>query len=509
MRPEAPKERPSSSSTRSRRTLVNSSVAIASLVLGASLIGWAASNGIGDLASLIPNNDTTTEGSVPPGVPVGSRGEPRGFLTTPAELVHIAGQARDGVEPYATGVAELLDVANQPWADDLSRVESCPSADEPAWLDEDAGAPQLYAKAIAFHLTDEEGYADEVRDGLERIMSTVEVIELDPQRCRLVFAWGTPELVAAADLIEAYWADASCTGPTSAIYGEGQIGDGPCKELFQNWLVKNPYYVVSFSGFADQSNWGAAATTTMATVADYAWDRPDLRLVHRQPVGRDDDEWEEQALTPAEAYVQANQLALDRMNGYRVELHSNRSCDYLAGDQQHPDWPPAKSQITETGIIPEDARRDEFCNVPRYNGQYQNYPQIHLGNLIQQCELMLRRGDRSCYDNVEAEELPDFSFVDPAGDQRSTHLHAGRGSLERAVNAVIVDSSTEWGRPAALAVAYRYYRDHGRLGEVDAWQAYLEPGATAAQDLSFGNLTHGVAEGEPAPQPRVVAPPSD
>jgi hypothetical protein len=113
----------------------------------------------------------------------------------------------------------------------------------------------------------------------------------------------------------------------------------------------------------------------------------------------------------------------------------------------------ARLRLLVDGNIPEDARRDEFCNVPRYNGQYQNYPQLHLGNLIQQCELMLRRGDRSCYDNVQIEDRPDFSFTDPAGKQRTTRLHAGRGSLERAINAVIVDSHTEWGRPSALAVA--------------------------------------------------------
>ncbi|GIV82259.1 MAG: hypothetical protein KatS3mg051_1613 [Anaerolineae bacterium] len=54
-------------------------------------------------------------------------------------------------------------------------------------------------------------------------------------------------------------------------------------------------------------------------------------------------------LTPAEAYAHANQLALDRMNGYRVDYHSSVGCDFMSGDQQLPDFPPVKSQITEQG----------------------------------------------------------------------------------------------------------------------------------------------------------------
>jgi len=442
--------------------------------------------------------------SNPPEVAVG---ESRGYLTTPEELVEIAQRARDGDEPYATGVDELLEVAKIEWDYELDRTASCPSSNRPAWIDDGGGASSLYARALAYHLTGDERYADEVRDILERVMSNVETIETDPQRCRLIFGWGTPELVASADLIEAFWHGQTCAGPSSTVYGEGDMTEGDCKDLFQNWLVKNPYYVVSYAGLDAQSNWGAAATTTMAYIADYLWDRPEVDLVHREPRSRDSDDLVTEALGPGEAYAFANQLALDRMNGYSVDLHSNESCDTLDGDQQHPDWEPVKSQITESGIIPEDARRDESCNVPEYDGSYQNYPQLHLGNLIQQCELMLRRGDRSCYDNVDRTNLADYTYEGPNGEQRTTHLRPGRGSLERAINAVIVDSGTEWRRPSALAVAYRYYRDHHAFDGIEDWVTFLRPGAAAAQDLSFGNLTHALAEDEHAPLPPSVAPP--
>jgi hypothetical protein len=474
-------------------------------ILAVAVIGGL----IGAMALSAPT-PTAREATPSPSLPPqGVSGTSRGYLTTPGELEEIARRAGTGEEPYAAAVRSLLEEAQVEWDYRLRAVESCQSSDDPEWIDDSGGAAQVYARALAYHLTGEERYAAEVRDILERVMRTVEEIETDDQQCRLNFAWGTPELVAAADLIEAYWEGQTCSGPESTRNGDGGTVEGDCKDLFQNWLVKNPYYVVSLSGLGSQSNWGAAATTTMATIADYLWDRPDVVLVHRQPVGNDDDEWDDESATAAEAYRQANELAIERMNGHRVELYSSESCDYLRGDQQDPRWAPVKSQITETGILPEDARRDESCNIPKYNGEYQNYPQIHIGNLIQHCELMLRRGDASCYDNVDDVARPNYTFTDPDGVEVTTQLHAGRGSLERAINAVIVDSGTEWRRPSALAVAYRYYRDHQTLGEVDAWRPYLQPGASSAQDLSFGNVTHALADGDRAPVPPSVAPPAD
>ncbi len=490
-------------------------LATAVLILAAGvgvLLGFSALNGSPSPSrSIDPSAGQTAAGtgSAEASLPEGARGESRGYLTTPGELVDLAERARAGDDALAEAVESLVETAELEWDYQIDERATCPSPNEPEWLDDSEGASRLNARALAYHITGDERYASEVRDILERIMSTVVTIDLDEQRCRLVFGWGTPELVASADLIEGWWQGQTCTGPTSARHDDEGRGEGDCKELFQNWLVKNPYYLVSYTGIDGMSNWGAAGTTAMAYVADYLWDRPDVTLVHRQPLGRDDDEWDDVELSPGEAYAFANQLALDRMNGYGVDLHSNESCDYLRGDQQHPDWPPVKSQITETGIITEDARRDEFCNVPEYDGTYQNYPQIHLGNLIQQCELELRRGDRSCYDNVDKSDLPNYTFVGPDGENHETHLRPGRGSVERAINAVIVDSATEWTRPSALAVAYRYYRDHHALGGVDQWTRHLQVGASAAQDLSFGNLTHALADGDAAPPPPVVAPPSD
>jgi hypothetical protein len=336
-------------------------------------------------------------------------------------------------------------------------------------------------------------------------MNEIHTIALDEQQCPLNFAWGTPELVAAADLIEDYWHDSICAGPTSTLYTDKTFGTGRCKLLFQNWLVKNPYYITSYAASGAKSNWGAAATNATAYIADYVWDRPDVRLVHRHPPEM--NEGKDKVFTAAEAYVYANQLALERMNGYGVEYLSSSSCDFLDGKQQSNDWPVVKSQITESGMIPEDARREEFCNIPEYNGKYQNYPQIHLNNNIQQCELMLRRGNRACYDNIDMSEIPDFKFAGPDGELKTIHLYPGRGSIERAIDAIIVDSNTEWRHDSALEVAYHYYFLYHRFEGIERWFEQLNRPSACSQGICFGMLTHGFAPGETPQLPPTVPPP--
>lgn len=394
------------------------------------------------------------------------------------------------MEPYKTTVQDVLEWANKDWDYTMNAHENCSSPDRPAWNDNNEGTPILYAKALAYHLTGESRYAEDVKSILTSIMTEVTTIDMETERCRLVFGWGTPELIASADLIEDYWWNKDCSGPTKTMYADPEIGTGNCKQRFQIWLVKNPYYVVSYSAESSKSNWGAAATNTLAYIADYLWDRPDIVLIHRTPPLINGGK--ELKMSPAEAYAYANQLALDRMNGYGVEYGSSSSCDTLDGLQQNLQWPPVKSQITEMGIIPEDARRQQFCNIPAYNGEYQNYPQIHLGSNIQQCELMLRRGDSSCYDNVEETDIPNYTFVGPDGEPRTTHLYPGRGSIERAIKAIIVDSSTEWRHASSLEVAYRYYYSHHTLPGFEKWAAQLanQPDG-CSQDICFGALTHG------------------
>lgn len=431
----------------------------------------------------------------------------RGYMTTPEELAIIKQKADQGMEPYKSALIGVLSWAEKNWDYKLDTHQECQNSDRPAWNDNTDGTPILYAKALAYHLTNDSRYAEEVKNILQRIMTEVVTIDLDARQCRLNFSWGTPELVTSADLIEDYWKTKICTGPISTLYIDTTVRSGNCKALFQNWLIKNPYYTVAYLAESSKGNQGAAATTALAYIADYLWDRPEVLLLHRHPPQINNGQ--DIAFTPAQAFTHANRLALERMNGYGVEYDSSSSCDYLSGPQQSSQWPPVKSQIAENGIIPEDARREEFCNIPRYNGDYQNYPQVHLSNNIQQCELMLRRGDRSCFDNVDNTDLPEYSFVGPDGETKTTHLKPGRGSIERAIRAIIVDSNTAWDHDEALEVAYRYYHHYSTLPDFDQWFDELDRRNQCHQDVCFGTLTHGFARCETPTLPPTVPPPGE
>jgi len=402
---------------------------------------------------------------------------------------------------------DVLQWANMDWNYELRAQETCGNSNEPLWNNNGGGTPILYAKALAYHLTGDIRYAEAVKTILQRIMTEVISISVEENQCQLNFSWGTPELVASADLIEDYWKGRTCTGPTGTSYSDSEIGIGNCKSLFQNWLVKNPYYVISLSAERSKSNWGAAATNATAYIADYLWDRPEVLLVHRLPLEINGEGFV--IYSPSQAFVHANQLALDRMNGYGVEYGSSSSCDYLESIQQKDGLEPVKSQITEHGIIPEDARRQEYCNISQYNGVYENYPQLHLGHNIQQCELMLRRGDPSCFDNIETTDIPEYTFIGPDGNLKTTHLYPGRGSIERAIKAIIVDSGTEWRHDSALAVAFQYYYIHHTLSGFELWiSQFVGQPLECSQDICFGALTHGfsIMEEIPGLPPTVIPP---
>ena len=403
-----------------------------------------------------PRPSTTPTPTVTP-IPSGNS---RGYLITPRELAQVAAFARAGIEPHVTHVDRVIMFADEQWAYTIDAIATCSSADTPKWLDNNYGGGRLYARALAYHLMGEVSYAEETRQIINQIVVTVESIGSE-QQCMLNFGWGIPELVASADLIEGYWPPEE-------------------KRAFQEWLTI-PYRTVSWAAEASQGNWGAAGTNAIAHIADYLQDRPDITLEHRLP-----DELGGGAirLTPTEAYERANTLALDRMNGYRVDYHSSSACDYMSGNQQLPQYDPVKSQITAEGIIPDDARRAEYCNITTYNGSYQNYPQVHIGNLVQQAELQRRRGSTVLYDNIAQASILKYEFTDGNGDVHTTTLSAWRGSLKRAIHAIIA-ADTDWRHDEALAVAYGYYG----VGE---WVAAIDESLTCDQDACFGQLGIGL-----------------
>lgn len=436
----------------------------------------------------------------------------RGYLTTPAELQQIALKAEEGLEPYHTGYKDVLDWANKDWRFTPEQIVTCPGADQPAWLDEFGGAAIVYANGLAYHLTGNPQYARRVKKILDILMQSVrDVAEGDdfPERqCMLNLAWGIPEYLYAADLIDDFWADSTSVGPANYYPHDTLLTRGPSKKLFQNWLIKTAYYIVSKNDLGNH-NWGVAGSNLCLAIADYLWDRPEVIIHHRNPPWINDGE--PFYFHPDQAYHYIRKHVLDSMNGYTVSFWSRHSCDLLAkSDRNLPGLgPPVKGQITENGIVTQDARRQEWCNITRYNGEYQNYPQVHLDNLLAVAELLWRRGDDTVFTNIDTTDIPRFTYTDHRGNRYTTHLKPGRGSLRRALNAIIIDSQTPYKRGNGLWVAYRYYRfgQDTISADLQQWRKWLDFHARPSQGICFATMTHGFGEGEiPLPPPQLAPP---
>jgi len=410
-------------------------------------------------------------------------GSSRGYLTTPQELVQISVKAKQGVEPYASAYRQVIEYVNRPrkWPAPSGRV-TCPSPEQPGYLI--YGSQLVYAKALAYHLTGNLQYARDAQEGIEGLLNVSSFgapgNSAKPDRqCQLNLSWFVPGFIRAADLLEDY----------SAWRRSGT------KYLFQEWLAKVVYPTISFTAEVSVSNWGAAATNACTYIADYLWDRPDLTLVS---YNRLDAAEPTTARSPAEAYEHAIQLALGRMNGTRAEGKggSPHSCDLD---------PATKSMIRPDGGLPDELRRGSTgCGGGRIlQDDHSNmYSQTHLQNLVAQAELLLRRGDRRIYDNVQTTATR-LEYEDAVGVQHSVPLPQGRGSLKQAILFVLDRPSFQKVRAlkSAAEVAYRYYRCSAMLKAVKSTRPN-----SGGRAMSFETLTHGFAEGE-EPGPPPTAPP--
>ncbi|MGH8603036.1 MAG: hypothetical protein ACREXR_09790, partial [Gammaproteobacteria bacterium] len=393
-------------------------------------------------------------------------------------------KATQGREPYRSAYQDAIDYANRSWEwrTPSGRI-TCPSADEPAYLKH--GSILVYAKTLAYHLTGKEQYALDAKAEVEGLLNVTSFgkprnSKKPDRQCQLNLSWTIPGFIRAADLLENYpeW-------QRSGI-----------KRRFQNWLAEAVYPIISFAAESSTSNWGAAATNCSAYVADYLWDRSDLRLVSHN---RLDSKEPTTSRSPVEAYEHAIQLTLGRMNGTRAQGRggSSQACDLD---------PATKSMIRPDGGIPDDLRRGSAgCGGTRIlkNDASNMYTQTHLQNVIAQAELLLRRGDRRIYDNVQNDNLI-TGYNDPKHVQRSVTLPRGRGSLKQAILFVLDAPSFQRPRSlkAAAEVAYRYYRHPAMLRAV----LPTRPNR-GSRAMSFETLTHGFTGGEdPSPPPTVPSP---
>jgi len=396
----------------------------------------------------------------------------RGYVTTPTELKAVRAKADRGIQPYRSAVSQLLTFASTASPDNLddpvapnpeywpfppaAGKQECHGSGKPLFLAK--GSPLVQAKAFAYVITGDNRYAADVRKHLLELAGTDGYGGEEysgGNQCILNLSWYLPGWIIAADLIEDYkgWSAAD-------------------KRTFQEWLATEAYRKVEWASDHRSNNWGSAGSATAAMIADY------LNGSGIALVGWDDEERES-----AEAFERAKRRQIDRLNGNLYM--DNYGCPDSRGEGIRPDG----------GIPWELGRGKSRCSgrwIVKKDDSW-TYTMTFLQGALMHAELLLRRGDRSLYDNVTPE---------------------GAGSILKAIHFVVANpnnraKSVEWKETAKpqLEFAYRYYRDPAIGRELRVGQRNRYIGRRSVQMLHFGTLTHGFSPEETASSPPTIPPP--
>jgi len=382
----------------------------------------------------------------------------RGYVTTSQELATIAKKASNDIQPYRDARDKVLASAEDPsyWPyGTISGQQSCAKTLEPSYIGN--GAPLILAKAMAYHLTRDTNYAAAVR---EKILGLTDTSGYGGEKysgenqCILNLSWYIPSWIMAADLIEDY------SGWSSAD-----------KQTFQRWLAKEIYKKVDWASDKRSNNWGSAGSATSAMIADYL---EGSGILLRD---RDGKQW-----TPAQAFAEAKQRQVDRMNGN--SYMDNYNCHQAVG-------------IRPDGGIPEElARGSTGCNgrwIKDLDKSW-TYTMTYLQGAVTHAELLLRRGDDSLYRNITG---------------------SGAGSLSKAILFLLHNpndpgKSVPWkvsNDGPTLELAYRFYRDPYMAQQLGIGTKNRAICGKSGQMLHFGTITHGFAPNEEPGPPPTLSPP--
>lgn len=379
------------------------------------------------------------------------QGNSRGYTVTDTELAIVKQKAADNIEPYKASVAEIISDA------DSGSLKTFNAPDEQCDRQNDYhhNSQVILAKAMAYHLTGDSSYADQVVAGL--VDATNRSASGNPSgkgdQCNLNAAWYTQGVIQAADLMEGYsgW-------------------DSSKKRAFQDYLAESVYPYAEAAAHRG-NNWGTGGSAAAVYIADYLWDRPDLSL-------RDLDGNQR---SPSEAYTFDNNRQKARING----------TDHLDSDE----CGDAGGAIMPDGAIPIELVRDSSgCDseyIKELDGSY-TYTLTYLESVIQHAELLHRRGDNSLYDGTGP---------------------GGKGSILKGIMFVIdnpnnPEKSWDWKRSHlhSLDVAYKYYRDP-RLADQIGIGSNRNISGVCGQMFHYGTISHGFAEDENPTGPPIVSPP--
>lgn len=393
-------------------------------------------------------------------------GGSRGYLTTPDELRVIKQKADQYIQPYKASYDSLMSYVRSPsyWpVIDFTGVDVCGSRDSMQ-----DGAALVYAKTLAYHLTGDSSYAASARVHiLQMARSSAVSYEYGGggNGCPLTLSRHAAGYIVAADLLAGY------SGWTAAD-----------KTLFMDWLNNHVYHLVDWASDERSTNWGGDGSNAAGVLADYFANSG--RLLR----DRNGTQW-----TARDAYLEAKNMQLHRMNG--TNDHSTGAPYPRMKNSVCRNFQPTNTTdgyahgIQPSGGIPEETGRGSTgCSgtVLLDDDSAWTYMHTTLTGMVMQAEMLLRRGDRSMYDNINS---------------------ASRGSLERAMVFTVTPFGAFDSRSSIFELGYRYYRNPVIGASIGIGGSRSIAGSGNTVFLHFGTLTHGFAPNEnPGPPPTVPAP---
>lgn len=371
-----------------------------------------------------------------------------GYWTTKEELTELKQLINQGREPFVKYKNEIINkYANAPWPG-LPSVSGTYSVADRGTFESHfhPGGYTLYAKAIAYVLTSNQSYAEQIK---VRLLDLTDITSFSGNDSAIMLGWQLPAWIQSAELISDY------PGWT-----------GTDKRKLQKWFAEVPYRVCSKSGRIADNNWGATCSYLNAMIADYIADTG-WELHENLPVPKN--------LSPAQAYSEYTEIQLKRMNYKSKPMEPKSNSCLINGIMPH-------------GGIPAELRRargstdTSWCTLeylPDLNNSAYTYQITHLAGTIPHAELALRRGDKRIYDNIAADKS---------------------GSLLRAIKFIITnpvkpDKSYDWksNKKSLLHMANRYYKDPDIASRLEGGNKNTDGDSLQGLYVYFTKFTHSLA----------------
>lgn len=351
-----------------------------------------------------------------------------GNLTSVGELAAIARAAAEGSVSAANAISSLRREATQNWrwghvggnfvttlqaGAKTCHPESAPS--QVQYLKE--GAPDAYAKALAYHLRTQPDEASRVALAAEARQRVLDLVDTTGFHSLAGADWSASnQCILELGISIPVWIE------TALLLADTPVWSSADRASFAHWLADTVYPKVAWASRVRRNNWGAAGSLAASLIARYV-DGQVTELAEVAPTSR--------KLTPPAAWQQHDDSQLRRVG---TQWAGDSECS-IYGVQNH-------------GGIPDELRRGAGgCTatfIPSADDPALSYQTMHVELLVFHAEALRRAGSNALYEAKTA---------------------AGAPAIRQAILFVIANpspggSSWPWGvRSGAVWLAHRVYGD--------------------------------------------------